>query len=263
MELDPCDRFIAPDPERQNVSVVPEWVWSLTWPVLILLGLIVIEFTADPMLATIIVCSKLAWRDVATAFWIRKRDPSPGRGKALFWFTLAYGTCKVMMWSLAVAVVLIVTTAVTVVVILPQFGQAGRAIANLLDDNRLAMALTRMGLVGALSFAPVVILTGIACLSAKWHRIRVWMDPSLDTARRKRSWPPHCNGTRNRVDTVLLISVAALVVGTLTGGMVVAVEWKLADPAQWLALAFAVIGLLSWIVGSGVLAQSPAECWRR
>jgi hypothetical protein len=255
------ERMPDPTAEEQDLLDVTDWIRALTWPAFILLGLVAIELTSDPMLGTMLACSKLAWGDVRTAFWVRRIDPSPGRGKSLFWFLLVCGMCRVMLWSLVIAVGLIFVTAVAVVVVLPQFGEGGRALAKMLDDDRLGTTLVKIAVFGMASLGPVLALTAMACFTARRHQIRVWIDGSLERACHHRVWPPRCDGRRNQLDSTMLVVTAALVFATIQG-VVLSLTILPRPYGTVVAIGLAVtVPVISWFVGGSVVAGSAAECW--
>ena len=64
------------------------WQRHLTLPGLLALGWLIFEATSQPALAVVVVCVKFGWNDLLTAYWLRVRDPEPGRGRACFWLYL-------------------------------------------------------------------------------------------------------------------------------------------------------------------------------
>src|SRR5207237_5286612 len=75
---------------------------SLVLPVLLALGVVVYELTAQPGLGAAIACTKFGWDDFLTARWLRRRDPDRRRGRAAFWLFVAAG-----LWKTAVTGVVV------------------------------------------------------------------------------------------------------------------------------------------------------------
>ena len=166
-----------------------------------------------------------------------------------------------MLWSLLLAVGYIFLLVFLVVFIQPVGGPIGAVIRRLDHTGDTGERIVRIITVGFAAFVLVLGMTAIACLKAKWHGIKVWMDSSLDRARSNRLWPPRCDGLRNRADTVLLVATAALVMVTVES---IAIACAFLPPVYALALAILIIvavPLPSYFVGRGVVAKSAKECW--
>src|SRR5437867_4304931 len=79
------------------------WSGSITWCALIIIGLVIYEFTTQPILGVIVVCSKFGWNDFLLAYLVKRVDTSRGRAQAVPWFCLAFGLLKVVNASLFLA----------------------------------------------------------------------------------------------------------------------------------------------------------------
>jgi hypothetical protein len=60
------------------------------------------------------------------------------------------------------------------------------------------------------------LLSLIACVSARRHSVKVWLDPGLHAARRASQWPASIQGVQNRADMSYLLMIAVLVSTFLT-----------------------------------------------
>jgi len=76
------------------------WRQSITWSAVVVLGLLVYEFTTQPILGVIVICSKFGWNDFLIAYLLQRVDPNRGRSRAVFWFCLASGVLKVVFASM-------------------------------------------------------------------------------------------------------------------------------------------------------------------
>src|SRR5207245_7626741 len=91
------DRYITD--ERK----VFQWRSPLTWSILIALGWLIYEVTAQPVLGAVVACLKFGWEDYLTGRWLRRVDPDRRRGQVCYHTYLAYGFLKI-----AVAAIFIV-----------------------------------------------------------------------------------------------------------------------------------------------------------
>lgn len=236
---------------------IPRWVWTLAWPLVILAGIIVIERTAHPVLGTLIICSKASWGNIATAFWLRRRDPRPERGRTLFWFILAWAIAKVFIWSLVLLFACMILIGICESTLFPILRRQGFAVAPI--DPALETLFFLM--VVFMTFFPILILTGIGCVQARRRQIKVWTDSSLNQARRERFWPPKCDAPSNEADRTILTAKCILVYLMMTNlGACIAFI-----PHPVGAIVAITVPLIVWRVaarlGTGVIARSAEECW--
>src|SRR5947209_8481201 len=91
------------DPDRAGGG----WRPRLTWPALLLAGWFLYEATAQPGLAAAVTCAKFGWADFRAARWLLRVDPDRRRGRACFWFYLAFGLWKVAVLATAVVIALL------------------------------------------------------------------------------------------------------------------------------------------------------------
>src|ERR1700756_1259265 len=74
---------------------------GLLWSVMLLLGFLLYEWTAQPALGIVVVCSKIGWKDFRTGFWLLQTDPRRSRGWANGCLYLASGTWNTLLLGLA------------------------------------------------------------------------------------------------------------------------------------------------------------------
>ena len=79
------------------------WANVLSVPLLLVIGWVLYELTAQPALGVAAVCIKFGWDDFRTAWWLRRRDPDWRRARACFWLYLASG-----LWKLAISASLMI-----------------------------------------------------------------------------------------------------------------------------------------------------------
>lgn len=225
------------------------WNRALAWSTLALVAWVGFELTAQPAVVAAVFCSKVGWNDLLTAIWLRRHDPHRGRGRACSWFCLSSGVTKMVISAFAMTMLISIALAVTA---------AGQARPN---PNGPFPVVFWGPLILMAGGSPVLaLLAFIGCVSARWHRVRVWIDDPLHRARRADSWPPDFSGERRHnmasgpwllmlaFATVTAILLATLV-GAWTGSVVLGILTLIA-PVLWTCL-----------LSRGVFAHDPAECW--
>src|SRR3954469_22033755 len=80
---------------------------AVAWGVLLTAAVVVYELTTQPALAGLTLALKAGLRDFRTAFWLRLRDPVPGRGTAHFWLFVATGMGRTCAAALLLLVALL------------------------------------------------------------------------------------------------------------------------------------------------------------
>src|SRR5262249_10330275 len=93
---------------------------SFVWPALLLIALALYELTNQPALAVIALCTQFGLEDVRTAFWLRKRAPSGGRGWASFFLYFACG-----LWKMAITATLMIFAYIILLIIHAAAGGQG------------------------------------------------------------------------------------------------------------------------------------------
>jgi hypothetical protein len=242
---------------------------SLALPVLLALGFLVYELTAQPGLGAAIACTKFGWDDFLTARWLRRRDPDRRRGRAEFWLFVAAG-----LWKTAVTAVIVIFAVGFLEAALrppPQAAQVPQPPSDAVVGALLAAFF---------GFAFSTLATGRAFLTALQCRVRLWIDGRIHRDRRADRWPPISTaGRKNRAGAVLF---TALFLGMLVVLSVFRVilraalrGWAGGGPqgqnvADTLTNVFCfgvfllvpvLIMVFRDILGQLALARSPAECW--
>ncbi len=233
-------------------SFLPRWFSNaaLIWPTLGLIAWLGFELTAQPAVVAAVACSKVGWNDFRTAFWLRRRDPHRGRGRACFWFCLSAGVTKMVISAFAM------TLLISTVLAFTRVGQPRQ------NPNVPFPSVFWGPLILMVAGAPLLsVLAFFGCVSARWYRVRVWIDDPLHHARRANFWPPDFNGARmhNMARGPWLIMLAF----TFAASIVLAIIAVTSTQSYILGIVSLFCPIL-WIVmlSRGAFADSPHECWR-
>jgi hypothetical protein len=237
---------------------VPRWHGAITWAGLAAAGLILYELTNQPAVGVATLCLKFGWEDFKTAFWLRRVDPNRARGRACWWMCVAWGSLKVVGMALIMGPVVEFGAGVW-----QHFGNAG-------GHDRLVRAVTGAGYTLAVGMGLFSLATIRVIWLATGHRLRLWLHPSINRARRYESWPPYdfdgvwspndaAQLQENRlcipwaVSTLVVVFASELIPQLIPG--LKAAKWVPA--ALLLPIIFASIKLCGPIT-----ARNPGECWR-
>jgi hypothetical protein len=237
-----------------NVSErVGGWRPHLTWPVLLLVGWALYEATAQPGLAAAIACAKAGWADFRAAFWLRRVDPERGRGRACFWFYLAFGLWKVAVLASAMMFALIYASVL--------LANAGPRMGGQVRSSILGVLVA-----AGIGFGLSSLSTYIALWSAHRHRIKVWLGFAPYRARADRFWPP-CHGHFNAAPFVAVTTLVLIPLILFTALLlpVLLIGRRLEVSLVLLVLCALVVGsglvLFIRLVDRHAFAQEPRDCW--
>ncbi len=245
----------------------------LSWPMLLLAGWLLYEFTAQPGLAALVACAKFSWADVPTAFWLRRVDPDGGRGRTCFWAYLTYGLWKVAILAM-LAVIPIGYLDVNFPGLLP--GPAGNQrlpsmfneipavvgqIIVLRGVRPVAVGVLTAAFIGFGLFLPLAYIT----LWSAWRNgVRIWLDSGPCRAYKERFWPPR-HGQINMVPFIGIFQnfITWFVIVAIEVALEPIVQPKLHPAAGGLImlLIFSVVACGLFWMWSRVVAHSPQECW--
>jgi hypothetical protein len=173
-------------------SKLAKWKASITLSTLIIIGLLIYEFTTQPILGVIVVCSKFGWNDSILAFLLRRIDPNQPRGRIVSWFCLALGLMKVVYASVFLAIGL------TLMLGAP-FGSAG--FQGILHRWISALGVAGLGYL----LITAVVFTGGFC--AWQSQTKVWLTspvPVWHGRTRRQRRPPKLE---NLVDLLLVFAL--------------------------------------------------------
>jgi hypothetical protein len=252
----PCPES-APDPFAEAPS---RWRGLWSWLPL-LVGLIVFEVTADPMLGVALAFLKFGWDDLRAAAWIWRKDESRGRRRASVLFYEAYGLGKMALSSLLVAMAGFVVMATLF------FRANPNPIAIVTQQVLGAMIVFTASTLG------FVAISGLAILEA-WHgRARVWVGPEAYRAYKMGQWPPTSGGVAPRSwanrGRAIVLAFVMLMLWVAIGAAYAIVERpaRPLPPLGVTTLNAAFLGSLFAAARVGgkirrrVLAVSPEDCW--
>ena len=233
-------------------------IFGLGWPVMLFLGWLVFELTADEALSSVVTCAKLGWNDWLTARWLRRTDPVCARGSACAWF----------MRALAISKVAIAATVVTVLIVWIEAAVNGGPP----EPTRAFISMIVVAFVGLLLAA---LLTSFAVLGSLRSGHRIWVDSALKWSRWHNVWPPTSNFRRNHA-AILILSALVIWLFPFAFATFFAI-WAVIDLLQPLG-PIAEICLV--VIGFGVMvcfpmamrmardaltrrveASSPWDCW--
>lgn len=243
---------VAEEPRDRRRSAV-------AWGVLLTAAIVVYELTTQPGLAGLTLALKAGLRDFRTAFWLRFRDPDPGRGAAHFWLYVCTGmglTCLAALGLLVTLFAFVITFRL----------RPGPVVADVAKGCGITLLAT---------FA-VSLGTGLWAAMRAWlggHRL--WLSPTVHSFRRAGVWPPR-PADRNAFPPLLALTgcgalfvllPAAYAVGVAVAPAVFARPRQ--GPAPPALLTFCVVwgvallALLStWDrVRHRLTARTPADAW--
>ena len=234
-----------------------------TWLGLLLGGWVLYEVTAQPALGTALVCLKFGWEDFRTARWLRRTDPDRARGRACFWLYAAWGLCKTtfLAYALCFAIPL-------------GIGWTEQLIRHrlLAGNGGLTEALIGVAVVTVVGFLVCSLATARALWLARQHGLRLWVNSSVNSARRRGWWPPTvAAGETNRLSVLLVPLFLSLFMGSVlmvawTATIVESAVGRLQGfLAALLPYGTLVVGiavpLRVHLSAAPITAASPAECW--
>jgi hypothetical protein len=236
------------------------WFRGIGWPAAMMAAWLIFELTASDALTAVALCSKFGWPDLATAFWLRRRDPVRRRGEVCFWYYLASALWKTSIPSFFAMVGLLY--AVT------QFG--GVPLSKEYFQTMLAML--------CISFGCASLATFFAFVQALSSGTKVWVEDRVGRARRESAWPPTPCCRVNRAGFLLVMSFVAIgtpamltvIIGSLAllfprqigrqGETVYVVCSTAVICASIVSLPFVVL-MVADRLNRKVVALAPEECW--
>jgi hypothetical protein len=231
----------------------------LSWTAVIMLGLLVYEFTTSPALGAAMLSLKFGWPDFRTALWLRRTDPNGDRSRACFWLYAAAGLWKV---ALASFVIFWAVAVVSTWVQGPKLGQQWRTLFLALIVTGFGLALVSCGLATLASYA--------ALARARLTGVRLWLHEEMHQAPRENAWPP-LYGRGNRAGRLFAFSAATVYfVGLVLLGLGLNALERAGAPVGRLTPLLALLWLIffgpvlmRWTMAHGrrATAGRPEDCW--
>ena len=226
------------------------------WLLMLLLGFVVFELTADAKLALLVACVKFGWNDWLTARWFQKSDPIPARGLACARFYRASAVWKV--GAAAVGGMFVVSTA--------HVAAKG--------GNQLPIEFKLVTYEACVAFGLAGLLTAVATFVAWRSGHRVWVDKAGRRWREQNLWPPGGQIRGNAAGSFLAYAITAwLAPLDVAIAVVVLPPINPQNPAPpldnwrflvWCGVVFASVMFgfetLKFLIRR-VVARSPFECW--
>jgi hypothetical protein len=246
---------LATESETPPEVDAPPGFWQRWyWPTVSLAALLAFELTASPTLSALLLCGHFGFEDWLTGAWLWRNDPLNGRGRACAWFSFARAVTRTLLAAFVLLLLLVWVMAWFAKQ--PLRGPPGGLVA--------VQILMAVGL-------PLATLLSLAaCLSARRHAVKVWLDPGLHASRRHGHWPVSLAGGRNLAVMPYQVTVAILLI---VGLVVLLVLITALDPRKRLAPGFSfplwiggLLGIVTvfWFIlhsANHVLARAPHECW--
>lgn len=228
------------------------WSRRRWWLMLMGLGWLVYEATAQPWLGAVVACARFGWGDFLTARWLRKMAPEKHRGAALYCFYLAAGLLKTGLGAVLLTGAFVLTGVLFELLqgpIPPNHpGLLGSLLATVIE---IAVA----GL-----FAGLCTLLGIA--GALRHGIRIWVDSRVHRARRFDAWPPDRFGRNSAYEVLrfgLVLPFAALAMPLAFVALVNGVSWPFVLIP--IVLILTTIALFHDWLARRTVASAASHCW--
>ncbi len=222
---------------------------------ILVLGAVVFELSANAALATVVSCLEFGRIDFGTAWWLRRRDPDPIRSSICQRCYLAWGLCRVSLVALNVILVIVI----------------GAVVINECGFGPVDPPDHLMGAFGLIAFT-LTLASGLSILvvfGSLRHGIKIWLGPEPRWARQQGVWPPSAvdqpRGISNQAKIIFYMGCFSWMFPT----SVFAMFRCLLVPSMtgWLSFLGIVILILiaALMVVSQlerrVLARTPAECW--
>ena len=215
----------------------------LLWLFLVGLAWFVVEITANPYLGPALAGLKFAWEDIRSAFWLRRTDPLPYRGRVAFWLYLTWALFKLFMAGILTTIFLaflgITLDFFGVQPGLAQFANSAVCMGAVLTWTIAAVILPVMGL-------PVFWL-------ARRRHLKLWVSSAVSASRKHGEWPPQ-GGSFNCFPYVALAVFLSLHVGPLA--LVFPVALATDDRDLVFTLFVAVMGTYVFVLSVGKVAPS-------
>ncbi|MBX3441297.1 MAG: hypothetical protein KF774_02735 [Planctomyces sp.] len=216
------------------------------WTAFPLFALVAFEWSADPLVASVVFCVKFGMPEFVVAIWLPIRDPSTTRGLICGLQYLSFGALKVLILGVLLGLV------------------ASGVIAHFWPRGPIADPTDAMLTVGLIAMATATLLSLTAWAGALFVRQRLWLSGGVLSALMAHGWPPRPAAKENQLGGVVLLN--SLVIGAV-GLLGVAVAADGQGPAgNWMlagGILLVVLTLAAMIetVRRWIAAERPEDCW--
>lgn len=237
----------------------PPFLWRALsqWPTVILISLVILIGTTNPILTSLLPYLKAAWPAMRTAFWLRSADPWRARGTVGFLFHLCTGLFR----AAAVAVLFIVSTMLFAVLLPRQPNVSPSLVAPMIAMGAILLSCFVSTICG---WSGIVI--------AIRHQLRIYVVSDLirrcrgDFNQARQIEPVHNRVNPAKFIICLAIATPALFLWFMA--MLIANPSGTDENVGVLSalllglpvLCLACLASIVWISGR-VAADSPAQCW--
>jgi hypothetical protein len=239
------------------------WNAPLIWTVLFILGFLVYEITARPAYGITIVCAKFGWNYFRSALWLVRVDPNRQRGWASFWLYLAAALAKIAITASMILLAFGILTLIPVPVAFQPQGNANAGVKEIM-----------LAYVTAFVAFPLSGLVTIAALiQGARRKIKLWLDPRVEHARKQNNWPPIDleRFKQNRIywllgTTLMFFILPVWVVAVISPfvpmgpGRIMLPHAEIFVVLMTLIPAVGLVGIINFIQRR-VIANTPQECW--
>jgi hypothetical protein len=227
--------------------------FALSWLTLLALGWLVYEMTAQPVLGILSVCVKFGWERFRTAWWLLGVDPARRRAWTCFTLYVASALCRV-----AGAAAMLSAAFILEMIILLDLGVVRQ------PDLRAAVLAT-LGTLGVNILCAAVAGCAAVVLAHK-YRIKVWLHPSVDSARRHDLWPPpdRSPDDRNQAEAIMAFGAGLTFLAIYIVALYCLDNIVIFVAPGLLPLFFACAGRNGQSGRQALaplLASRPSECW--
>jgi hypothetical protein len=252
---------VGEDTFESNAEQQPAGRWRgvLTWTGLLTAALILYELTRQPALGVVTLCLKFGWEDFKTANWLARVDPWRERARACWWAYLGSGIWRSA--SVAFLTNLAIIAGIVAFAIAGVQRQALGAGGDRLISSFLGAAGTTVVGYALAGFSAAV---GVAI--ARRNAIRLWLDGSVNVARRYGVWPPPESRKAHRNNLLLILVTTTFPVALVVMGA--EYDFLLRWHFQYAGVVLMFTGLLISLFafacfgfGRSVEAHTIEQCW--
>jgi len=241
-------------------SVVPSWVNTLAWPIVLVAAIIVHQVTGSPIAAASLLAVHAGWKSFRCGLWLKSVDPVANRAWACLWFYLAAAFWRAAAWACVTIMIFVVVEIYT--------GQPP-------TEEEIMVELSV--LVGSVCLSTAVGL--VALTSALRGRVRVWVQPNVrekcydDFARLSSLGGHYVGGPDRGFNHAIFILATSLVVPILGSGTAILI-WStlLGQPPDagalpellgfFLLFPGSLLAIPAYVaIAKRIIAKTPADCW--
>lgn len=138
----------------------------LAWPLVLVVGFLLFEFTADPALGILLGCLKFGWDELRFSRRLRRQDPDPVRGRVCARFYEAFALWRVSLVALGVMFLAIMIHGATLDRVRPP-GQPA--------PEGPPREFITAGLILIVGFGAAALSSILAVIAALRHKVKVWV----------------------------------------------------------------------------------------